>query len=101
MPIFQGSRYAGLAFTAIRDAVGTVRKFLHSRTPKNEDDLSPGVKIIEHERGEELDKYAWENGEPERHWWLIADVNDVFFAFDIETGKELAIPQAELFREIG
>ena len=101
MPIFQGSRYAGVPFTGVRDRVGVVRRFLHSRVPFTEDDLAPGVAVHEYQHGEELDELSHKFGAFERDWWLIADVNGVLFAFDIEIGTPLLIPQPELFQSVG
>lgn len=45
--------------------------------------------------GDRLDVLAWKYLGDARLWWVIAEYNNIFWFFDIETGDELRIPSFE------
>ena len=100
MPIFEGSRYAGVEFTAIRGKDLRVRKWLHPSDPFRFASVSPDWVIHEVKSGDILDLIAYiytgKNADKARLWWMIAEVNNILFPLDIEPGIELAIPLREL-----
>lgn len=99
--IFTGSRYEGVAFTGIKTRAGEERKFLHDRRVFSKEDI--GTASIEYTiQGEEqLDGLAERFYQDQTLWWLIADVNDIFFALDLAPGDVLIIPTKEVVAELG
>lgn len=96
MPVFRGSRYEGVKFTGILGSDGRVRRFLHAREPLRIADMRSPIVLHSIQRGDALDALASRAAGKPLLWWLIADVNDVMFALDIEPGTEIAVPTAEL-----
>ena len=94
--ILRGSRYVGIPYTGIKTVDGKTKKFLHDRRIYSVDDV--GENAIEHEvKGEEtLDSLADFYYKNDQLWWLIADVNDILFAFDIQPGDVLVIPDPSI-----
>jgi len=99
--IYSGSRYEGVAFTGLKTTDGKARKFLHNRKIFSQSDIKENA--IEHTvAGEEtLDALAQKYYKNDRLWWLIADVNDVFFFYDVVPGQVLLIPDPEVLRQLG
>jgi nucleoid-associated protein YgaU len=96
--IFRGSRYEGVAFTGIKTLDGKTRKMLHDRKIYSVDDV-PDTSIEHVVVGEEtLDSLADRFYKDDRLWWIIADVNDILFAFDITPGDILLIPDPNIVR---
>lgn len=88
MPIFAGSRYQGLAFTAIKGSDDIAKKFLHLRLPPSyqsqvQREILPG---------EELDYLAYHYSGQSRQWWRIAEANKLFWPLEIPNGTRLDIP---------
>lgn len=96
MPVFRGSRYAGVKFTGVLGADGKVRKFLHARDRVLSRDVSGPIITHEIQRMEQLDGLAFQVSGQAQMWWLIADVSDVFFPLDLDPGTEVSIPIEEL-----
>jgi len=94
--IFEGSRYQGIPATAIRGEDGKVRKILRFREGLKQQDAGSGFVVHTVSGDEMLDHLAFRyaGGQPgkESLWWLIADVNDIYFPFELEKGKQLIIP---------
>jgi hypothetical protein len=96
VPVFRGSRYENVKFTGILGEDGKVRKFLHARDPLNVQEVRGPFLIHPFQRGDELDSITHRVAGKPRLWWLLADINDIFFPLDIEPGTELLIPGVEL-----
>jgi len=100
MPIFEGSRYAGVDYTAITGQDLITRKYLHLRTPKTEEDVEPDWIVHEVVIGDDLDLlayiYANDNASKSKLWWLIAEVNGLLWPLDVEPGTDLMIPVRDL-----
>ena len=98
--IFRGSRYESVAFTGVKTLDGKTRKMLHDRRIFSLDDVSDSA--IEHVvQGEEtLDALADRFYKDDRLWWIIADVNDILFAFDLQPGDILVIPDPNIVRDL-
>ena len=96
--IVKGSRYVGVPYTGVRTVDGKVRKLLHDRKIYTINDVDDDA--VEHtvEGEETLDSIAALYYNDERLWWLIADVNDILFGFDIEPGDVLVIPDQSIVR---
>lgn len=92
MSILRGSRYQGVPFTGIKTLDGKTRKFLHDRRIFSAKDI--GTNSIEYvvQGEEELDSIADKFYDDETLWWLIADVNDIEFAFDVAPGDIIIVP---------
>lgn len=101
MPIFSGSRYEGVDITGIKSLDGKSRKFLHDRRIYSKEDV--GSNSFEHTvaGGEQLDSLADSFYGDQNLWWLIADVNDILFALDLQPGQILTIPTKALVIELG
>jgi hypothetical protein len=92
MAIYRGSRYEGVGYIGI-EKNGITKKFLDSRVPLSKDDFITGNNKIHRARaGEMLDFLAYLYYKDERLWWLIAEVNDIYFMHDVYAGQELFIP---------
>lgn len=92
MAILKGSRYEGVAITGIRFDDGTDKKLLHDRRIFRPEDV--GTQGVEHTIvGEEtLDSLANDFYGDDTLWWLIADVNNIFFMWDVKQGDVVVIP---------
>lgn len=103
MPVFKGSRYEGVRFTGILGKDGKVRKFLHPREPLSLAQVAEQVYIHKFEAGELIDELAWKAAGRPRLWWILADISDVLFPLEIESGSDIVIPTRELLgrAEIG
>ena len=101
MPILSGSRHEGVPYTGIKTTDGKIRKFLHDRRVYSQEDV--GENAIEHiVQGEEtLDSLADRYYNDDTLWWLLADVNNIFFAFDLEPGQTLTIPDPSILADLG
>lgn len=96
MPVFRGSRYEGVPFTGILGEDGRVRKFLHARKSLQFEDGQTIAVVHQHQVGDELDALVSRVAGKPRLWWVVADMSDVLFPFDIEPGREITVPVAEL-----
>ena len=100
MPIFEGSRYEGLEYTAVTGRDLITRKYLHLRTPKTEEDVEPDWVVHEAVIGDDLDLLAYlytsNNAGKSKLWWLLAEVNGLLWPLDVEPGADLMIPVQEL-----
>ncbi len=99
MSIFRGSRYEGTNVTGVRDSSGTVRAFLHNRVSVTQDDIGSNFIIHTVKEGEDLDLLAFRFGGKSRLWWVIADINEIPFSFDIQIGQEILIPTRSVFQK--
>jgi nucleoid-associated protein YgaU len=101
MAILRGSRYEGVAFTGIRTVDGKTKKFLHDRRIFTLKDV--GANTFEHMvKGQEtLDGLAETFYENQNLWWLIADVNNILFALDLQPGTILKIPNRAVLADLG
>jgi hypothetical protein len=92
--IFKGSRYETVReFTPIVDTeTGKVRNFLHNRRVLSKRDIGQGFFTHVVKVGELLDGIAYIYYGLETLWWVIADINDLFYIFDIFPGQILIVP---------
>jgi len=100
--IFRGSRYENVAYTGIQDAECKIRRFLHDRRIYTQEDV--GERAFEHTvvGQETLDSLAEQYYGKQSLWWLLADVNEIFFALaEVEPGTVLVIPEEDVVRELG
>lgn len=90
--IVKGSRYEGVAITGIRFADGTDKKLLHDRRIFSPEDV--GTQGVEHlvVGSETLDSIANDYYNDDTLWWLIADVNNIFFMHDVQPGDTVIVP---------
>ena len=88
MPIFVGSRYEGLSYSAVLDDDGITKRFIHLRTPADY------VSYVQHELlpAQELDFLALVYLGQSRKWWQLAETNDLFWPLGLEQGTRLDIP---------
>lgn len=98
--ILRGSRYEGIPFTGIKTLDGKTKKMLHDRRIFSLDDVSD--RFIEHTvvGQETLDALAERFYKDDRLWWIIADVNDILFLFDVQPGDVLVIPDPGIVRDL-
>lgn len=91
-----GSRYQGVDITGIRTTDGKEKKFLHDRRVFSMTDV--GTTGFEYTVvGEEvLDGIADKFYGDDTLWWLIADVNNIFFMFDVGPGDVIIIPDPSI-----
>ncbi len=96
MPILKGSRYEGVPITGIRYADGSERKFLNDRRIFGPADV--GTNGVEHviQGQETLDALANTFYGDDTLWWLIADVNNIFFMWDAGPGDTIIIPDPSI-----
>ena len=96
MPVFEGSRYAGVEYTAITGQDLVTRKYLHLRDPLTMEDVDPDWVIHEQQIGDDMDllayQYSGNNANKSKYWWIIADVNEVLWPLDIEPGTDVVVP---------
>jgi len=93
MPIYKGSRYENLKFTALlRQNQRSPARFLHDRENLKQSDLNDQFKIYIVKQTDELDYLAKIFGGPERLWWIIADINQIEKPYDLKPGTQLIIP---------
>jgi hypothetical protein len=63
-------------------------------------DIDPSWKQYPLKNRDELDLLAYRFGNyvdgKEKLWWLIADVNNILFPLQVDTGTSLVIPQKEI-----
>lgn len=97
--ILRGSRYQNAQITGIRTADGRVRKYVHDRPIFQLPNV--GAQAEEHllSGGEELDSIADLYYKRDTDWWVIADVNDIFFMFDAKPGDVLLVPSRAMVDE--
>jgi len=96
MPVFEGSRYENVEYTAIVGKDLITRKYLHLRESMKAEDVNPSWVLHTVNAGDELDhlayKYSGQDANKSKNWWVIADVNNVLWPLDVETGTSLIIP---------
>jgi hypothetical protein len=98
MALFPGSRYKlgenGKKITATKiikeDRTIT---FLHDRKVYSLKDMKAAASLREVKQGEQIDLIAYESCADELKWWLIADINEMFYPDDeMEKGTRILIP---------
>ena len=95
MAIFLGSRYEGVDFTTVIDSDGNSRKFLHRRQHLSPQDITDFV-VKELLTGEELDLISYNSYGDEKDYWVISDVNGIFFPLDLVFGQEIVVPSRDI-----
>ena len=91
MSVFSGSRYENSNYTSIKYSDGKIKKFIHPRLPIFRSSRSEQM-VIPLQQNELLDEIAVRFGHKETDWYIIAEMNDIFFALDLETGIDIRIP---------
>jgi hypothetical protein len=106
MSIFQGSRYIrgenGERITATRVTLGGKQiTFLHDRKVFKEDDLRGDTDLYEVKPGDLVDLLAFNESGQAIKWYLIADLNEMFFPDDeMDKGRILIMPSLEDFQSL-
>lgn len=106
MPVYQGSRYAGVSVTVLKTEGGRTIRYLHTRVPKTQRDLVYPAGVHSLRLMQDLDEIAFKVGGLSRKWWLLADVNEVFDAWaqadgeELEPGTRLIIPSVDDFKRV-
>jgi hypothetical protein len=100
MAIFEGSRYKNLGYIGIRQTDGSTKRFLDARRPLTIDDVRGEFVIHPVQGGEVLDLLAYRYYGDESKWWIIAEVNDIFFMYDIVPGQQLVIPNKKILEKL-
>lgn len=100
MSVFKGSRYEGSDFTGITGSDGRTRKFVHFREGLRLTDISPSWFVHTVAAGDQLDSlsyaYSGEDVKKAQLWWMVAEVNDLIWPLDVDTGTDLVVPIKEL-----
>ena len=96
MGVYKGSRYEGVGAMALLESDGKVRMVLNSRTPFTMEDVGDNFIMHKVTAGEQLDEIAYRYYKKEWLWYLIADVNQIFWPQDLAPRTELVIPMGEL-----
>lgn len=102
MAIFKGSRYETVTeVTPIVDRPDRkVRLFLHNRKFYLRENTKTPFTIHEVVNGQLIDMIAYAYYGDERLWWLIADYNDLDYAWDLFPGQILLIPTKKVLSGI-
>ena len=95
MPVFSGSRYEGGSFVSIRQESGQERKFIELREPVTIDDIGPNFRLHSISEGEHLEEISYKQYGRSDVYWIIGDVNEIDYPFDLPVGKTLIIPSDE------
>lgn len=98
MAVYRGSRYQGTKATGVLVADGTIRPFMHLRDPLTSEDVETGFVSYETKSGDELDGLAFQAGGKSTLWWILADINEIFFSLDLPIGVNLTVPTQKFFR---
>ena len=106
MALFPGSRYRlgennkKITATKIIKENKTIT-FLHDRKTYTLDDMKGIVNLREIKQGEQIDLIAFESCADETKWWLIADINEMFYPDEeMEKGARILIPNLADFQSV-
>jgi len=97
MSIFSGSRYEGVNLIAIQEN-GTTRVLFEDREPISLDDFAGDPIQVTVQVSDEIDFIAARFYGRSTLWWIIADVNDLFFPFTLTEGQVLLLPPIDFVR---
>lgn len=102
MSIFRGSRYSTVKnFTDVKIKKTLKTKYLmHNRRVFSRNDVKENFVLHTVGIGEIIDKIAWTYYRDSTLWWIIADVNELDYAFDLYPGQILTIPNKDVLRGI-
>ena len=92
MPIFSGSRYEGSTFVSLQDSTGRLRNYVELRDPLTIDDIGPNSRLHVVVEGEHLEEISFKEYGRSTVWWIIGEVNNIDYPWDLEIGKVLVIP---------
>ena len=97
MAVFQGSRYANESVTPIKFDSGEVKHYLHMRLQIRQEELNFDLVEDNVQEDEEFQDYAASvfAGRADR-WWLLAEMNEVFFPYDLKLGQRTVLPSKAL-----
>jgi len=98
MPVFKGSRYAGVKAIGVTEN-GITKTFLGRRKKITLEDIDNDFFVHTVQAGDNIDAIAYAFGGKARLWWIIADLNNLEFPVTLEIGKDLIIPNPEFFRK--
>lgn len=96
MPIPAGSRYEGVNLVVIATKERT-RVLMEDREPITIDDLDSEPLRHSVQIGDEISSLAKRFGGKEKLWWIIADINELEFPYELEPGTTILIPSQEFF----
>lgn len=98
MPVFRNSRYDGSSYIGLTLSDGKIKRWVAPQSPMTVDDIS--ADWVEHvvEGPQDLDMLALAYGGKEQFWWMIAEVNNIMFPWDIAIGTRLIVPTTALTR---
>ena len=99
MPVFKGSRYNKANTVEIVEN-NTKKIFVGSPQELDKEALKNDYVIYVTRERDELDSIAFSSGIVPQQWWIIADLNDVFFAFDVKPLQRLVVPNIEILDRI-
>jgi len=63
------------------------------------EDLGDDYDIYTTQQGDELDELSFRFYGDDRFWWILADVNDLQFIFDLEPNIKLIIPSENFVKK--
>jgi hypothetical protein len=92
MPIFIGSRYAGLPITTIRNYEGELKQYIHLREAIKQMDITEDYILYTVQQGEVLDQISYQYYKEERFWWMLAEINNLVYPYNLYAGQNLIIP---------
>ncbi len=95
MTILANSRYEGVDITGLKQADGTIKAFLHNRTPIKQDEIGTDFIVREIKSQEDLDLLSFQIGGKARLFWILADINEIVDPHEkITPGTRLKIPSS-------
>lgn len=94
MPILSGSRYERVNLVLIATPTRT-RVLMEDRDPLTLDDVDGEPIQLTVQEGDEIDELAFRFSGKHRLWWIIAEVNNLEFPYELESGTTLLIPPRE------
>ena len=99
MAIFAGSRYAGqVAVDVVKN--GKKKTYIGLRDNFDKSKLKNYFFVYVVNEGDEIDLIAHKFGIDPSQWWIIADLNDLFFPLDLVPGSTLLIPSTKILKDL-
>lgn len=98
MGILRGSRYEGLAATAVIRSTGQRTATLNLRDPITVESIGPNYFIHTVTTGEDIDALAYRFSGRSDLWYVIAELNGITAPHrEIYPGRQLIIPTPSVF----
>lgn len=96
MAVFKGSRYENSDIVRIVDSNNVARSYVPRGDALRPVDLENNYFIHQKKETQELDAISYGFGYPPTKWWVIGEVNQIFFGFDIANGTQVSVPETDL-----